>query len=289
MKNNPWVPPHRDLPPGRLEQRKAHLLAEISRLPDAKPSPLWSVSHSRRRIVIALTATALGVASAVVVGIELNGTSARSPQAGGPGASMGASHTSAPLKTIVTSADISKIYRDVPQLTRDAQAIVRGKVVGISYIDGEADSALQTYTKVLFRVSQSLKGDASPGSTVVFIELGGVTSAAKIAETSDIPPSVTSSESSSAQVQVLFEGAPLPRVGDEIVYFGARGDIGALAGNPEVPETYYQPVGAFQGAFSVVNGTAERYVPSALLSAGLDPLRMPVSALDTAIAKSPSS
>ncbi len=287
MKNNLWIPPHRDLPPGRLEQRKTHFLAEISRLPEAK-SASRRVSHPRRRIAVALAATAL-VASAAVVGFDLNRTSARPLQTSGPGASSSTSRTSAPLKTIVTNADISTIYRGVPQLTRAAQVIVRGKVIDISYIDAEADSALQTYTKVVFRVSQSLKGDVSPGSTVVFIVFGGVTSAAKIAGASDIPPSVTSPESSSEQVQVLFEGDPLPRVGDEIVYFGVRGDIGALAGNPQVPEPYYQPVGASQGAFPVVDGIAARYVPSALSSAGLDPLRMTVSALDTKITTSPSN
>lgn len=287
MKNNIWIPPHRDLLPGRLEQRKTHLLAEISRLPEVK-SASRRVSHPRRRIAVALAATAL-VASAAVVGFDLNRTPARSPQASGPGASTSTSRTSAPLKTIVTNADISTIYRGVPQLTRAAQVIVRGKVIDISYIDAEADSALQTYTKVVFRVSQSLKGDVSPGSTVVFIVFGGVTSAAKIAGASDIQPSVTSPESSSEHVQVLFEGAPLPRVGDEIVYFGVRGDIGALAGNPQVPEPYYQPVGAFQGAFPVIDGIAARYVPSALSSAGLDPLRMTVGALDTKVTTSPSS
>jgi hypothetical protein len=57
------VPPHRDLPAGRLEARRRHLLSEIRRPP-----------YSSRRRVLAFAAAAAAVAAAIAVPLSVDRT-----------------------------------------------------------------------------------------------------------------------------------------------------------------------------------------------------------------------
>lgn len=61
MNGEMTIPPHRDLPPGRLEARRRHLLAEIRRPP---------ASSRRRLLVVAAGTAALVAAIAVPLGVR---------------------------------------------------------------------------------------------------------------------------------------------------------------------------------------------------------------------------
>jgi hypothetical protein len=73
MSNGYSIPPMRDLPPGRLELRKEHLLAEIAQAPGRRLS-LPRLSPRRVRLA-AIAAGACAVAGGVALGIALTGGS----------------------------------------------------------------------------------------------------------------------------------------------------------------------------------------------------------------------
>jgi hypothetical protein len=80
MSNEYSIPPLRDLPPGRLELRKEHLLAEIAQARHRRySSPTLSFGRVR---LAAIAAGACAVAGTVVLGIALTGGSGA--RAGGP-------------------------------------------------------------------------------------------------------------------------------------------------------------------------------------------------------------
>lgn len=191
-------------------------------------------------------------------------------------ASSRAPTTGAHMKTVVTHADFSVLYSTMNQLVSGAPIVVRGNVAGVSYFDNQG----VTFTKVDLVVTKSFKGQVAAGSHMTMVEPGGVTTEAAIMRSnSDKFPELTPGPTEeNTPVQVLFGGAPLTKVGDDVVYFAFKGDIGGLAGD------YYEPIGAFQGKLTVAKGIAQRYVPAEMASSSYGPLATPVSTLDSRVA-----
>jgi hypothetical protein len=270
------IPPLRDLPPGRRLQRKQHLLAEISGK-ERQRLAIPSLLASRRR-VFALAGTgacvALVFALGVIVGSMLTDHSTGPGQAiATDGQARTQSSRTMPTVSAFAAADWAFLYFSIDRLARDAAIIVRGKVTDVSYFDRVLDGANTTYTKVTLDVTESLKGGLAKGRTLTFIEIGGVTTQAANSKEFGITPSQSDEKK---KVRVLFFGAPLPEIGEDIVYFAARGDLGQIHGIG----TYYVPVGAFQGAFVVTDGMAARYVPKSMVSDEFGTLRMSVVELE---------
>ena len=267
MTGNDPFPPPRDLPPGREKQRKEHLLAEISR----GKRRFVGLPLARRRVSVFALAGALVAAAGLglIVGAVINS----------PAGSGRASGTTTVKTTTLrhlpsvsgANYDWAVLYSNVAQLTRAAEIVVRGRVTDVSYLDETLDSALSTYTKVTLEVTESLKGGVAKGAALTFIEIGGMTTQAAIDESRG---TASNRSDKNTKVQVLFEGAPLPKVGEDVVYFAKRDVIGQIRGS------YFAPLGAFQGKFTITGGVAMRYVPDSIASNTFGPLRMPVAELE---------
>ena len=72
----------------------------------------------------------------------------------------------------------------------------------------------------------------------------------------------------------MFDGAPLTKVGERVVYFAIKRDTNWLlsfekpeykkvdsAFYPQANETYYQPIAGYQSTFMISDGIVDRYVP----------------------------
>jgi hypothetical protein len=183
-------------------------------------------------------------------------------------------HTPAPSETtlaaVTASADFAVLYSSVDQLKEAADLIVSGEIVDVSYLDFNSTA----YTKVTFRVAESLKGKAAVGDKITIAEVGGITSMATINGDKFGP---ATQDDANTKVKVELEGAPLSQVGDQCTYFLGTGSIGVL------PGPYYVPLGAFQGRFTVENGIAKRFVPADWRSPNYSALSTTKSALDQAV------
>jgi hypothetical protein len=167
------------------------------------------------------------------------------------------------------SPDFDVVYTGIPQLAKAAHLIVQGTASDVSYFDSNG----VTYTKVILAVSKVLKGNVTPGSKVVVIEIGGVTTeAAMIREDDSAKSASITPEQEATKVDVLFGGAPLTEEGDNVIYFGTEGDI-RFDNTVNIEGVYFQPVGAFQGKFGVTNGIAERYLSPTLAGSAYRALR----------------
>jgi hypothetical protein len=197
----------------------------------------------KRYLVLLL---ALGVLVTVVsVAFVATAVSAPSTQT----AAMDAALAPASVPRVTASADFAVLYKDLGQLKQAAALVVRGEVTEVSYVDFNTTA----YTKTTFKVSECLQGDVRPGDEITIAEVGGVTTMAAVNGDKFGAPTA---QDEATKVEILLEGAPLSEVGDKCLYFLGIGSIGV------VPGTYYVPLGAFQGRFSIRNGVAERFVPA---------------------------
>jgi hypothetical protein len=151
--------------------------------------------------------------------------------------------------TVIASADFTVHYADLGQLKKAAEVIVRGEVVGVSYLDFNSTA----YTSTTFKVSECLQGGFGAGDEITIVEVGGVTTMAAVNGDKFGAPTDRDLDT---KVSVLLDGAPLSEVGDKCLYFLGPGSIGV------VPGAYYVPLGAFQGRFKITDSLAERFVPA---------------------------
>lgn len=151
--------------------------------------------------------------------------------------------------TVLANADFAVVYKNLGELQKAADLVVRGEVTKVSYLDFNSTA----YTQVTFRVAECLKGGVTAGDEVTIVEVGGVTTMAAVnGEKFGVP----TAKDAGTKVSVLLDGAPLTEVGDRCLYFLGRGSIGVVSG------TYYVPMGAFQGRFTIKDAVAQRFVPA---------------------------
>jgi hypothetical protein len=199
---------------------------------------------------------------AVVLALAVSGAAGCSAKpvaaGGGPSvakASANVQPQAAALKEIPVHADYAVRYDSVASLVASSSLAVYGEVQSVDYVDFNT----VTYSKVKVKVIRAFgaKDKPAPGSTIVVAEPGGVTTlgaASRNTELKQGEPTATTNEPASTKVQVLFDGMPLAKPGDQALYFLAPGTLGVVA------EPYYDVVGASQGKFFVSDGVAERHV-----------------------------
>jgi len=233
----------------------------------------------RQRVNLSLVALVVVVGLLTAAGVSACGSASPQshPTSQTTGAPQSAGVTQAKVRTVVTHADFSVLYSTLQQLVSDAPIVIRGKVESISYFDHQGE----TFTSVGLLVTEGYKGQIKRGAKVTVVEPGGITTMAAIMRSnSDKFPELTPGPAEeNTPLEVLFGGAPLTKVGDDVVYFAFKGDIGGLTGD------YYESIGAFQGKFTVSGGIARRYVPADMASSSYGPLTTSSAALDTSIAK----
>jgi hypothetical protein len=183
--------------------------------------------------------------------------------------------TPAAQPMVMASADFAVVYTGVDQLEKAADLVVRGEVTEVSYLDFNSTA----YTKVTFKVSKCLKGDAAAGEKITVLEVGGVTSMATVKGDKFGAPTELDART---KVTVLLDGAPLSEVGEECLYFLGTGSIGV------VPGTYYVPLGAFQGRFKIDNAGAKRFVPADWTEGDYTELPMARDAVDQTVLRAES-
>lgn len=214
--------------------------------------------------VAVITSVSVALIGYLAVGAASGGQESRAASNSGAASSQTVSH-----KTVVMSPDFDVVYTGIPQLAKAAHLIVQGTASDVSYFNSNG----VTYTKVILAVSKVFKGNVTPESKVVFIEIGGVTTeAAMIREDDSANAASITPEQEATKVDVLFGGAPLTEEGGNVIYFGIEGDI-SFDKFASVEGVYYQPVGAFQGKFDVTNGIAERYRSPTLAGSAYRALR----------------
>lgn len=215
-------------------------------------------------------ALGVGLAILVLAGAAIAGVSALkgassdaavSVQQGTAATAAEQASTTAPddtIRTLSRSADFGVIYTSFEQLTAASDAVVRGRVLETRYT--EYNEGVWTVSTI--KVQKAWGAGVAPGDTITIVEAGGVTSEAFLKRTTGRPPtSPTTAEDEQSKVQLLLEGAPLPKAGEESVYFLAKGTWEI------VPGPYYDVVGAFQGKLKVNSNRASRYAPEGWSSA----------------------
>jgi hypothetical protein len=173
---------------------------------------------------------------------------------------------------VIMSADFAVGYSSIGQLKQAADLVVRGEVIDVSYLDFRSSA----YTKVTLKVSKCFKGNKAAGDEITILEVGGVTTMATIKGDKFGTPT---KEDAETKVRVLLDGAPLTQVGEKCVYFLGAGDIGVVS------DTYYVPMGAFQGRFKIDNGAAKRFVPNDWQGTKLTALPMDESSVDDTVSQ----
>jgi hypothetical protein len=179
---------------------------------------------------------------------------------GGPGvakATVSAQPQTASLKEIPLHADYAVRYESIASLVASSGLVVHGEVQSVDYVDFNT----VTYSRVKVKVLRAFgaKDKPSPGSTIIVAEPGGVTTVGALSRYTEFKqgePTATAGEPASTKVQVLFDGMPLAKPGDQVLYFLAPGTLGVVS------EPYYDVVGASQGKFFVSGGVAQRHVAS---------------------------
>jgi hypothetical protein len=185
-----------------------------------------------------------------------------------------------PLRTAIVYSDYAVAYTNVSQLAQNANLIVRGKVTKVEYVEFNTVQ----YTKVSLQVTKSFSPGAKPGDTITVLDDGGITTLAQMKRETGRPleAPITAADENT-KVQVLSDGEPLAKVGDEVVYFlSDEGQLGVLPGK------YYDTLGAYQGKFNVKNGVAQRHTREAdPTRANSERLSMTESALNASIMSAP--
>lgn len=204
---------------------------------------------------------------------------ANSPPPGAPVKTE--NNTAEPIKTMIIKADMGE-YSDVPELAKNADLIVRGKVTDVSFVEFNSDGpgGGVMYTKVTLAVNKSWSPKVQKGDTLTILEAGGITTLATIKRWSGkaTEDSITQADEKT-KVQVLLDGAPLARVGEEAAYFLGGDELGI------VPGEHYISLGLYQGKFNLDAGVAHRFVPEG--DTALPELKMSADELDTEISAAP--
>lgn len=167
----------------------------------------------------------------------------------------------ATILTVIAQADFAESYSTVDAIARQSDLIVRGTIKSVEYLDFNT----VTYSRVSLRVTKSFSPGSAEGDVITVLEIGGITSQAAIIESIDNKFNQTITEGDKeSKVRVLLDGAPLPEIGDDAVYFLADGSLGIVSGE------YYDVVGAYHGKFKISDGQAKRFAPEFETSAADD-------------------
>jgi len=159
------------------------------------------------------------------------------------------------LQTVSTTASLAD-YTNVESLVNKSTAIVEGEIIGLDYFDFNSD----TYTKAKLKVSNSFTDEVKVGEEITIVDMGGITTLDKIKLTDGYegkPGTVSpiTEKDKTTKVQVLFNGSPLIKLNDRIVFFGAESKDNFY----KLSEKYYISIGSYQGRFKITNDMTERY------------------------------
>jgi hypothetical protein len=165
------------------------------------------------------------------------------------------------LTVAVQAASVVKLT--LPDLVKQSQAIVIGKVSGVS--SAWVEDRRQIFTTITLNVSENLKG--SSGHIVTFTQIGGVV----------------------GDTRVSVAGAPIFTPGSEVLLF--------LSGDPS---GYFPTVGMGQGKFDVttdersgekivINSVLGLHSPAGAPLSSSETTRMTINQIKTAVAQALSA
>lgn len=165
------------------------------------------------------------------------------------------------IKIVSSTADTAKVsylYRNLEELAKDSDIVIEGKVLGISFFDHNTI----TWTKSKVKVIKSYNKNVKEEDILTFVETGGITTQYNIIKYSHIDekfnmPNEELEKARSEKIKVLNLGAPYMQPNEKVFLF-AKDDTDFFE---STTEKYYSIMGGFQGKFTVLGGTAERYVP----------------------------
>lgn len=166
------------------------------------------------------------------------------------------------LLTVSNSASMLNID-SVESLVSRSTVIVEGEVVGLDYFDINS----YIFTKAKVKVSNSFTDAVKVGEVVTFVDAGGITTLDKLklkdgfeGKPGKVEP--ITEKDKTTKVQVLFNGSPLIKLNEKVIYFGIedKEDFYKLS------EKYYDPIGSYQGRFTIKDNIAEKYTEDASTS-----------------------
>lgn len=149
------------------------------------------------------------------------------------------------IQVIYSNADFAKNYNSIEDLSKDADIIIQGVVLNVSYFDYN----IETYTKSQVKVTKSYSKNIKEGDVLTFAEIGGITTQKNFVKalskkSAKFSPYVE--HATDKPIKRVFCGADVMQPNQQVLLFATKSNI--LSGNP------YVPLGAFQGKF-LINGT----------------------------------
>ncbi|MCJ7689434.1 MAG: hypothetical protein MUO60_08965 [Clostridiaceae bacterium] len=168
------------------------------------------------------------------------------------------------ISIVKTTANITKLYDTVDKLKLDADIIIEGEVLDLSYFDRKE----ATFTKSLIKVTRSYNGNAKAGDIINLVEAGGITTQDAINKYSHYEEkfgklsNTEREEAKVKKVKVEFDIATTVQKGEEIFLF-AKNEKDFFG------EDVYFPLGTYQGKFLIKDTKLERN-----FSEEIDPLKL---------------
>ncbi|MCJ7689436.1 MAG: hypothetical protein MUO60_08975 [Clostridiaceae bacterium] len=161
------------------------------------------------------------------------------------------------MKIVSSTANSTKLYRSLEELVKESDMIIEGEVLGISYFDNNT----ATWTKSKVKVIKSYNNKAKEGDILTFVEAGGITTQYNIIKYNHIDEKFNMSneeieKAKSLKVKTLFQDAPYMQPNEKVFLFSK--DETDFFGS--TTEKYYAILGCYQGKFTILGETAERYM-----------------------------
>ncbi|QAT39767.1 hypothetical protein [Clostridium sp. JN-9] len=159
------------------------------------------------------------------------------------------------IETIVSEANMSSRYVFFNNLVTDAEIVIEGEVLDVSYFDYNGIPR----TKSQVKVTKSYNNNAKDGDVLTIIESGGITTKEKIikytgaADKFGIKPT---DEDKNIKVKYSLGGSETMKPKDKILIFGKQSD-----GNfYNLAEKYYVVLGSYLGKFNIKDNKIQRFV-----------------------------
>lgn len=150
------------------------------------------------------------------------------------------------IQVAYSDADFDKNYNSIEDLSKDADIIIQGVVLNVSYFDYN----IETYTKSQVKVTKSYSKNIKEGDVLTFTEIGGITTQKNFVKALSKKSAKFSQyveHATDKPIKRVLCGADVMQPDQQVLLFATKSTI--------LPENTYVPLGAFQGKF-LINGTS---------------------------------
>jgi hypothetical protein len=171
------------------------------------------------------------------------------------------------VERVSTYADFAKSYNSIKDLKKNSDLIISGQVLDVQYFDFNTN----TFTKSKVQVTRSFNGKVKKGDVINLIEVGGMTTKGNLQKYDPEKVNFPSNQLNDS-VEVNIDGAPLSKIGDNIIVF-AKEDKEDFY---QLGEKAYNILNSYEGKFLVdkVHNKVKRHIEEKDIK---DKLEMPLN------------